>query len=64
MTRQSARNDFAGRRERVIPALEKHFAIGGGIRTPLYRALKLVRAAGLRGDQSIRQAESVLSVRT
>ena len=64
LTRQSAKNDFAGRRERVIPALEKHFAIGGEIRTLLYRALKLVRPAGLRGDQSIRQAESVLSVRT
>ncbi len=61
LTRQSAKNDFANRRERVIPALQRHFTIGKEIRTPLYRALQSIRPVG---NQSIRQAESVLSVRT
>lgn len=61
LTRQSAKNDFAGRRERVVPALQKHFTIGREIRTPLYRALRMVVSAP---DQSIRQADKELSVRT
>ena len=70
LTRESANRDFAGRRECVIPALEKHFAKGGEIRSPaighrlvcLYRALRMIRPPA--DTQSIRQAEIARSVRT
>ena len=75
LTRQRAKNDFSGRRERVAPALERHFAAGGEIRSPrlghqlicLYRGIKVVRSAPAAADpdsgQSMRQADSAASVR-
>ncbi|MBV8727118.1 MAG: class I SAM-dependent methyltransferase [Candidatus Eremiobacteraeota bacterium] len=49
LTRQSAKRDFNGRRESVIPTLQQHFEIeqaihypkGVGALMPLYRALRL-----------------------
>jgi ubiquinone/menaquinone biosynthesis C-methylase UbiE len=71
LTRESAKKDFANRRERVVPALERHFQLSREIRWPqaghqlvcFYRGLKVLTPARPR-VQSIRQAESMLSVRT
>ncbi len=52
LTRQSAKKDFAGGRERVIPAVQKYFDTGSEIRSPrvghqllcLYRAMRMIRS--------------------
>jgi SAM-dependent methyltransferase len=51
LTREDAKRDFAGRRERLLPALERHFASALEIRSPraggkllcLYRAFRLLK---------------------
>ena len=73
LTHESAKDDFAGRRERVRPALEKHFDRGGELRSPviahhlvcLYRGFRMLRPAKEAAPaQSIRQDDNALSVRT
>lgn len=71
LTRESARKDFGGRRERIVPALRHHFHVTEEIRSPrlghqlvcVYRGLQMNPRVRTR-VQSIRQAESMLSVRT
>ena len=52
LTRESAKKDFAGGRERVIPAVRKYFDASHEIRSPrvghqlvcLYRAMRMIRS--------------------